>query len=240
MTMTSLIGRTLKRHRIDSRILFVFLILALGAYVFLKLASEVLEGDTITFDRWILAALRDPLDPSVPVGPTWLQQAMIDMTALGSVSVLTLITAFATAYLLVKKKIGTAAFLVAAVGGGATVSTLLKNVFARPRPDLVGHLVEVHTMSFPSGHAMNSAVTYLTLGVLLARAEKDRAVRIYLLSVAISLTLAIGLSRIYLGVHWPTDVIAGWCVGAIWAVFASLLVRTLQRRHTIERPNGSR
>lgn len=105
-----------------------------------------------------------------------------------------------------------------------------------PRPDLVAHLVEVHTTSFPSGHAMNSAITYLALGALLARAEEARRVRIFFMVVAIALTLAIGISRVYLGVHWPSDVLAGWCIGASWAALCSLLARALQQHHTIEQP----
>jgi undecaprenyl-diphosphatase len=227
---------TLSRHRIDSRIIVVFLILAAGAFAFLKLASEVMEGDTFAFDRWLLHALRNPADPAIPIGPAWLRRAMVDITALGGVTVLSIVTAIAAGYLLAVRKLATAAFLIAATVGGGVAGTLLKWAFARPRPDVVEHLVQVHTTSFPSGHAMNSAVTYLTLGVLLARAEKDRPVRIYLLAVAISLTLVIGFTRVYLGVHWPSDVIAGWCVGAAWAVMCSFVARALQRRRTIEAP----
>jgi len=226
----------LRHHRIDSRILLGFLLFAIIAFLFLKAASEVMEGDTLAFDRLILEGLRSPADPGQPIGPSWLRGAMIDMTALGGVTVLTLLTLLTTGYLLARRKAGTALFLVFAISGGAIASSLLKMGFARPRPDLVAHLVEVNTTSFPSGHAMNSAITYLTLGVLLARAEKDRHVRIYLLSVAILLTLAIGFSRVYLGVHWPSDVIAGWCVGGIWAILCSLGAKALQRQHQIEQP----
>jgi undecaprenyl-diphosphatase len=224
------------RHRIESRIIVVFLILAAAAFFFLSLGSEVIEGETFAFDPWLLAGLRSASDPSLPIGPAWLRSLMIDLTALGGVSVLTIITAIAVGYLLAVRKYATAGFLVAAIVGGAVVSTLLKAIYARPRPELVTHLVEVHSASFPSGHAMNSAITYLTIGVLLARAEQDRRVRIYLLSVAIGLTLAIGVSRVYLGVHWPSDVIAGWCVGGAWAVLCSVVARRLQRRHRIEPP----
>ncbi|HEY0447228.1 MAG TPA: phosphatase PAP2 family protein [Allosphingosinicella sp.] len=228
--------RLFKQHRIDSRILAVFLLLAAASFAFVKLASEVMEGDTLAFDRWLLQGLRNTSNPSVPAGPGWLQEVMIDVTALGGVSVLTIITVLAAGYLLAVRKVTTAAFLTAAIAGGALLSTLLKFGFARARPDLVAHLVEVDTASFPSGHAMNSAITYLTLGALLARAENDRPVRIYLLAVAIALTLLIGFSRVYLGVHWPSDVMAGWCVGAAWAVLCSLAARRLQRRDKIEPP----
>lgn len=222
------------RHRIDSYILVTFLALAGAGFVFLKLASEVLEGEAFALDQWMLRALRSPLDPSLPIGPAWLQTSMTDITALGGVSVLTLLTLCAAGYLLAARKAATAVFLVAAVSSGALLSSLFKLGFARARPDVVTHLVEVHTASFPSGHAMNSAVVYLTLGALLARAEDDRRVRIYLTSLAIGLTFTIGFSRVYLGVHWPSDVVAGWCVGAIWAVLCSLAGRVLQRWHAIE------
>jgi undecaprenyl-diphosphatase len=231
------VGRhPLKRHRIESRIIVVFLILAAATFLFLSLGSEVIEGETFAFDPWLLGELRSTSDPSLPIGPIWLRSLMIDLTALGGVSVLTIITAVATGYLLAVRKHATAGFLVAAIAGGAVVSTLLKAIYARPRPELVAHLVEVHSASFPSGHAMNSAITYLTMGVLLARAEEDRRVRIYLLSVAIGLTLSIGFSRVYLGVHWPSDVVAGWCVGGAWAILCSLAARRLQRGHRIEPP----
>jgi undecaprenyl-diphosphatase len=234
--MPTSISSILKGHRIDSRILICFLILAITTLAFLKLASEVMERDTAVFDRAILEALRNRSDPSVPVGPAWLQAAMIDITAMGGVAVLTLITALVAGYLLIVRKFTTAVFLTAAVAGGAITSTVLKFDFARPRPELVAHLVKVHTTSFPSGHALNSAVTYLTLGALLARAEQDRRARIFFMGAAIFLTLTIGFSRVYLGVHWPSDVIAGWCVGAAWAVLCSLVARALQRRNKIDRP----
>ena len=88
--------------------------------------------------------------------------------------------------------------------------------------------------SFPSGHAMNSAFVYLTLATLLARAQQGRLVRIYLLSVAITLTLLVGISRVYLGVHWPTDVLAGWSAGAIWAAICSLIEKRLLQQRRIE------
>lgn len=217
------------KHHLDSYLLLLVLLATAGLFVFAKLASEMVEGDTLAFDRWLLT--------SVPAGPAWLRVAMIDVTALGGGVILALITVIAAGYLVAVRKSRTAAFLVAAVVGGALTSTLLKLAFARARPDLVAHLVDVHSNSFPSGHALNSAVTYLTLGALLARTEDSRTARIYVMAVAIVLTLLIGSSRVYLGVHWPSDVLAGWCLGAAWAVLCSLAARTLQRRRAIE-PGG--
>ena len=225
-----------KRHRLDSRILMVFLITALGAFIFLRLGSEIREGENFALDRLILQALRSGSNPDLPIGPAWLQAAMVDITALGGVTILTLLTALTAGYLLASRKTAIAIFLVLAIAGGAMLSSLLKIGYARPRPDLVAHLVDVQSLSFPSGHAMNSAITYLTLGALLARTEGRRRVTIFLMAAAIFLTLIIGISRVYLGVHWPSDVLAGWCVGASWAALCSLVARTLQRSHKIEEP----
>jgi undecaprenyl-diphosphatase len=114
------------------------------------------------------------------------------------------------------------------------LSTLLKLGFERPRPDLVPHAVVVYTASFPSGHAMLSAVTWLTLGALLMRVEPRRRVKAYVLALAVLTTLLVGASRIYLGVHWPTDVLAGWCIGAAWALMCWLAALWLQRRGRVE------
>ncbi|HTU09949.1 MAG TPA: phosphatase PAP2 family protein [Allosphingosinicella sp.] len=223
-----------RRHKIETAALLLVLVVAFALLVFLKLASEVRDGETFAFDRWLLLALRSDADPAVPIGPHWLRLTLLDFTALGGTPFLTLITVAGAGYLLFARKRATAVFLVLAISGGAIASTLLKAIFDRARPDLVHHLVEVTNASFPSGHAMNSAIVYLTLGALLARTEESRAIRIYLIALAITLSLIIGFSRIYLGVHWPSDVAAGWCVGGVWAICCSLLARFLQQRRAIE------
>ena len=120
--------------------------------------------------------------------------------------------------------------LVVAVSLGTVLSSTLKLLVARPRPDLIAHVVQVHTMSFPSGHATLSAVTYLTLGALLARVQPNRRLKAFLLGLALILTILVGASRVYLGVHWPSDVLAGWCVGAAWASLCWFVALQLQRR----------
>ena len=226
--------RLLAKHRVESRVLLGFLAVATGLFLLVKAASEVMEGDTVAFDRAILLMLRRAGDPATPIGPWWLREAMVDLTALGSVSVLTIITVLAGGYLLAAKKPALAAFTVSAVAGGALIGSLLKMAYARTRPELVEHLVGTHSASFPSGHAMNSAVTYLTLAVLIARAEASPGVRRYLISAALALTLLVGFSRLYLGVHWPTDVAAGWIVGALWAAACSLVAKRLQAGRAVE------
>ncbi|WP_448206067.1 phosphatase PAP2 family protein [Azospirillum sp. sgz302134] len=198
------------------------------------LAGEVMEGETVSFDRAILLALRVAGDPATPLGPGWLQNAARDITALGSIAVLSLITLLTLGFLLLLRKRGAALLVFLAVGGGMTISSLLKSEFERPRPDLVPHGDIVFTASFPSGHALISAVVYLTLGALLARLVGRRRLKAYVLVVAIGLTLLIGSSRVYLGVHWPTDVLAGWCVGAAWASLCWLVALWLQSRGAVE------
>jgi undecaprenyl-diphosphatase len=226
-----------RRHHPEGFVLLAFLAAALGLLAFLTLATIVYEGETFSFDRAVLLAMRSAADPAVPSGPHWLRSAMVDITALGDTSVLTLITIAVTGYLLAAKRAETALLLVFAVAGGSAMSSGIKVLVARARPDVINHLVEVGNASFPSGHAMNSAIAYLTLGALLARTEKSRAIRVYLIGVAVVLTLLIGCSRVYLGVHWPSDVAAGWCLGGAWAILCSLTARWLQRRRMIE-PEG--
>ena len=221
-------------HRIDSKILVLFLGLSVATFALLWLASEVLEGDVFWIDRVIMRGLRSAPDATVLIGPQWLASAVIDVTALGGVTVLTFITIFAIGFLIAIRKHSTALFVALAVSSGALLSSGLKGLFVRPRPDIVPHLVQVSSSSFPSGHAMNSALVYLTLATLVARSQQDSRVRVYLLTVAIILTLAIGSTRVFLGVHWPSDVAAGWSVGAAWAVLCSLAGKALQRRRKIE------
>ncbi len=219
----------------DRRALVAFLALTVLLAGVGNLASEVVEGDTLAFDRWLIAGLRDPADPGSPIGPAWLKKTMVDLTALGGGPFLTLLTLAAAGFLVAARKWGMAVFVVLAIAGGGLVGNLLKWIFVRARPDLVPHLVSVDSASFPSAHAMNSAVTFLTLGVLLSRTQKDPRLKAYLLGIAVFLTLIVGFSRVYLGVHWPTDVVAGWAVGAAWAILCSLVAAWLQDRQTIER-----
>jgi undecaprenyl-diphosphatase len=228
--------RLARTIRGDGRLLLGFLGLSVMALAFLKFASEVSEGETLAIDRWAMLALRHADHPELPAGPRWLLYAMQDITALGGTTGLTLLTLVITGFLLFARKYATAGFVAVSITGGAIVSVLLKSVFERARPDVVPHLVLVDTSSFPSGHAMNSAIVFLTLGALLTRTQKDRGTRIYLIAVAILLTLLVGFSRVYLGVHWPSDVIAGWIVGAAWATLCLTLARLLQEHHRIEQP----
>jgi undecaprenyl-diphosphatase len=201
------------------------------------IADEVVEGDAAKFDQAILLSLRNPADPSDPLGPAWLEEAARDVTSLGSYVVLGFVLCAVIAYLLMTQKRAAALWVAASVGGGVVLSNALKLAFERPRPDLVPHAARVFTTSFPSGHATLAAVSYLTLGALLASLHTSRRLRLYFILLAVILTLAIGVSRVYLGVHYPTDVLAGWCIGAAWAALCWIIALWLQNRGKIEPPN---
>lgn len=202
---------------------------------FVWLAGEVVEGDTRAFDTRLLLLLRCPSDPSDPIGPLWFEQTARDFTALGSVGVLALVTVAVVAFLLLARWRRAALLVAASIGGGWLLTAALKHGFERPRPDLVPHGVVVFTFSFPSGHAAMSAVVYLTLGTLLARLQPRRSLKIYVMVSATFLTLLVGATRVYLAVLWPSDVLAGWAVGAAWALACWLAMRWLQRRGRVER-----
>jgi undecaprenyl-diphosphatase len=219
----------------------VLAVLAIGTaslWGFIEIADDVFEGDTQAFDRWAVNAMRNPESPADPLGPRWVEEMARDASALGGIAWITFATIVIAVFLWLDGKSHMAAFLAAATTSGALVSILLKSAFERPRPDLVPHLSHVYTSSFPSGHSMNAAVVYLTLGSLLASVISNVSLKIYVLAIAVALTIAIGLSRIYLGVHYPTDVLAGWLAGLVWALLCWLIARRLQRRGQVERPNS--
>lgn len=218
----------------DFALLVGLCLIAAGLWVFVELADEVGEQGTQSFDERIILSLRNPDDLNDPIGPRWMEEMGRDFTALGGVAFLTLLTFTLAGYLLLEKKPHLAVFLVVIVTGGTVVSYLLKSFFSRPRPDLVPHHSIVYTSSFPSGHSMMAAVTYLTLAVVLARAHARRRVKTYFIAIAALLMIAVGISRVYLGVHWPTDVLAGWTAGTVWAASCWLVARRLQNRGQLE------
>lgn len=220
----------------EYKMLVGFLSALVLAVVFGALAGEMTEGETLAFDDKILLALRQSDDLSRPIGPDALKTAMIDMTALGSETILTLVAIMAIAFLLLRKRSRQALLVTAAVGGGAILSGVLKATFSRSRPDVVPHLVHADSGSFPSGHAMNSAIIYLTIAVLLARSYEDMRTRYFIVGLATLATLTVGFTRLYLGVHYPSDVAAGWLVGCAWALGMGMIAIALQKRRKIEQP----
>ena len=216
--------------RFEFPVLLAGLLIAAACWGFVELVEVARDAAPHAFDMQILLAFREAGNTADPLGPSWFEEAVRDVTSLGGTAVLTYVTATVVFYLLVARNPAAALFVFVAVAGGQVLSSLLKLGIDRPRPDLVSHLVDVHTLSFPSGHAMLSAVTYLTLGALLARILPGRAAKIYVLSVAVLTTLLVGASRVYLGVHWPSDVLAGWCAGFAWAMLCWLVSRHMLAR----------
>ena len=204
-----------------------------GVWIFALIAGDVKDGDSASFDRRLLLAMRRPGDLAPKGSPSFLEAAR-DVTALGGVVILTLVTAATTGFLALDGKRRMAAFVCGSVLTGSIAAAILKDLFHRPRPDLVPHAMYASSGSFPSGHSMLSAITYLTLGALLARSHERKLLKVYFLFLAILLTFMVGVTRVYLGVHWPTDVLAGWTAGAVWALLCWLVARWLQSRHSLE------
>lgn len=219
-------------HR-EARLLAAALVPVAAAWVFIEIADEVVEGELDALDRAIVLALRTPGDPADPLGPPWLEEAMRDVTALGGLAVLGLVTATTGGYLWLKRSSGALLLLLSSTAGGVLLSMATKLAFARPRPELVPHTTVAFTPSFPSGHAAMSAIVYLTLAALLARLVAENRLKIYCLGAALLLTTLVGISRVYAGVHYPSDVVAGWALGVSWATLTWLVALALERRGRI-------
>lgn len=233
MTLQTLFQRALsvaQRH-------WMLLVAALLVYGFGVLAEEVLEGDTQVFDRSFVMLFRVDGDPTMAIGPHWLLEAARDVTALGSFTLLFLLVFVVASILLILRRRDTAVYLVLAIAGGTALSSGLKMIIDRPRPDLTG-IVTVFTSSFPSGHATMSAVTFLTLGACLAAATENRRLKVFAYTYAVLLTVIVGSSRVYLGVHYPTDVAAGWMIGASWAALSWLGFQVIVRRRPVADPEA--
>lgn len=195
--------------------------------------DEVTEGDTLKFDQAFLLALREPGDPTNPIGPDWLAEVARDITALGGVAILTLLTTLVIVQLFLRGKPRSAWYVAFAAISGTMISNVLKSIFDRPRPELTA-IAEYGKGSFPSGHSTMAAVVYLTLGVMLAVAAQKLKLKLFYIGTAVLLIVLVGLSRLYLGVHYPTDVAAGWAIGASWAILWAIVASWLKDRHHIE------
>jgi len=206
----------------------------------MSIALNIFDGEANAFDRALFLALRTGEESADPIGPAWIERGMRDITALGSTAVLAVMTLAAIGFLWLVRDRAAAWLLAVAVGGGGLLHSVLKVWIARPRPDLVPHGTEVVTMSFPSGHATMSTVAFLIGAALVARTQTSRAVKTYLMTVAVLLSLLVGFSRVYLGVHWPSDVLAGWCLGGAWAYLCWSTARRIGKRHTLSRTSPSR
>lgn len=204
-------------------------VIAAGILAFIGIADEMSEGEAHAFDMTVLEALHpDAANPSDPVGPFWLDHAAADLTAIGSVSVLGALSLAVGGFLALNRRRLEAGIIALAFGGGLALSQALKGVFGRERPPEIYRASEILNASFPSGHALLSAVVFLTLGAMLAQTIKGRTGRIYVMSIAIAVVVLVGVTRVYLGVHWATDVLAGWAAGAAWATACWLAERRLR------------
>ena len=192
--------------------------LAAATLLLTAVGAAVMRGAPFAFDRTIMLAMREPENMRIPEGPVWLKQVMLDVTALGGETVLTLVVAATAGFLVLGRRWLTLALVVGGTLSGSLLVGVFKDLIGRARPALIDHLVEVWSASFPSGHAANSATVYLTVALLLTQIVARRAERLYLLATAVLLVGAIGVSRVYLGVHYPSDVIAGWSFGTLWAL----------------------
>lgn len=193
-------------------------VVALGLALLVWLGRELNEGDGAAFDRAVMLAMRVPGDPGQPIGPEWLPSAVRDITALGSSTVLTLVVAATALFLALRGRWRSVALVLAATLSGGVAVTLVKALVGRARPELVERLMVEASNSFPSGHAANSAIVYLTLATLLFPVVQEARMRAFVLGAALLVTLMVGVSRVYLGVHWPSDVLAGWAFGSAWAL----------------------
>ena len=206
-----------RRERHEITWLLIGLASCILLLLFLKLASEVMEGDTQSMDTKIVRALRKADDPSKPIGPAWVEGVLEDLTALGGPTVTWLVILSLTGYLLLQTKYRTALFVFVTAASGDLVNHAIKGVFSRARPTVVPHLRDAFSTSFPSGHSMESAIVYLTLAAMLMRIVEGRVTKAYCLGLALLITGLVGISRVFLGVHYPTDVIGGWIIGLFWA-----------------------
>lgn len=205
------------------------------AIAFFSLSRAVVRGSTDDVDRRILLAMRNAGDVADPIGPRWVEEVGRDFTALGGVAVLSMIVVVVTVFFWLASMRHAAVYVAVACVSAMLLSSGLKRAFDRPRPDLVPHGAFVYTSSFPSGHSTMSATVYLTLGMVASRFVPRRRLKALFLAVAVLLTGAVGVSRVYLGVHWPTDVLAGWSVGAAWALVCWCAAMWLQDRGVLER-----
>jgi undecaprenyl-diphosphatase len=216
----------LERHELTWLVAGLAVCILLLAFV--TLAGKVMDGDTQAFDARILLALRDPSDLARPIGPEWMENSVLDLTAIGGPTLLWMMVAAVAGFLVLQTRYRTAIVILVTSASGELLNAAMKQVFNRPRPTIVPHLRAAYSTSFPSGHAMESAIVYLTLGAILMRASDTVPTKVYILAIAMLLTAVAGASRVYLGVHYPTDVIAGWIVGFLWATICWVVAQRFE------------
>lgn len=192
-----------------------------GTWLFAKFAGHVSSGGTQAFDDAVLQWIGMHREP-------WLTNAMVEITSLGTGLVVMMTVVIAGLFLYLSNHKYSALLLFITTGGGLVLNTLLKLGFGRPRPQLVEWGTHAASSSFPSGHAMNSVIVYGTVAYLAARLQSRHRVRVLTLFVAGIIILLVCTSRLYLGVHYPSDVLAGIIVGLAWASFCMASLEALQ------------
>lgn len=213
--------------------LWLTIVFIATAWGFAELADDAPEGDYLVWENAVLQSFRHD---GAPLGGEAVASALRDVTALGGSAILGTLTLLILGYLWLCGRYRVAILLAIATAGGQALNLILKQSFARERPAATLHLVEVNSPSFPSGHSMAASIFYLTSGALLARTARRKREKAYLLGCALLVTLAVGFSRVYLGVHYPTDVLAGWCAGAAWAILCLGVADGLARRGALRTP----
>lgn len=208
----------------DLRLLLEIAIVGILVVTFLKIAHEVQNGSE-WFDHAILLALRN--SPEDPIGSQGFQAAVVNLSGLGSGAVSGLVTLIAICFLCLAGRFRYAALVFACAVGTLVVMMTLKGIYERERPSIVTPIEYQGDESFPSGHSMISCALYLTLATLIARALPKRRLRVFTIGIGVLLVFLIGTSRLYLGVHYPTDVLAGWTVGCTWALVCGIVARKL-------------
>jgi len=214
----------------ESLLLSVLVLMGAAGWLFIEIQDEVREGDMLNFDERILLLFRVPDAPERLRGPDGLEYVVRDLTALGGTAVLTLLVLGVAGFFLLRRQFQPLVLMLTTVIGGTLLMAALKNFYARPRPELIPRLMDEHSHSFPSGHSTMATVVYLTLAVMVAAFQEQRRMRVYIVGFGALLAGLIGLTRVMLGVHYPSDVAAGWTLGVVWALLGWLVAQWLKRR----------
>lgn len=217
-------------RRFEARVLLGVIGVAGALWLFWLIGGVVSAGGADAWDRSVILALREPGNIADPRGSGTLEEAVRDITALGGTTMVILATLTGVLALLFHRLPRHALVLAGAVLAAWLSKESLKAFYDRPRPDLVPHGSFVYSASFPSGHTTLSTATFLTLAMLIASLEERRRSKALVYAIAVFVLVGVGMSRVYLGVHWPSDVLGGWVLGAAWALLAWLALRYLGGR----------
>ena len=184
---------------------------ALAFLIFVRITRELIEGDFRALDSAILLTVAKARTP-------WLTIAAVDMTALGSITLVVLFSAFTLVVLLVLRDRPGALQLLAASAGAGILTLVTKNIIERIRPEEAQQLIVVSGFSYPSGHSVSTSALYLTIAIIAGRYVQHSGARAAIFMAVSAVLIMVGASRVYLGVHYATDVVSGISLGAAWAL----------------------